>query len=260
VAKSGGDYSTLAEAIAAANDSAANPVTIELYPGVYNEHITLLNRYISIIGVNRDTCIIRDDSGRYNNDPIKISGGKWRLENLSLISTHSKAGSWTPSWVFPDLPSYALHIDNGSAGGEGIVENCYLYCENLNAIGAGTHNGEKIQIINCEIVRNTTDANYVSSDYKGAVACHSPNIYDDSETASEFSMYNCNITCNLDEALQLKALAATSKMKSTMVGNTLVANNKVTNVVAFAGSFTTKNDYIKIQSHGNSTSELNAIE
>lgn len=257
VSKENGDYTTLTEALANANDSIDNPVTIILYPGVYEEHLTILNRYISIIGVNRDTCIIRNDSGKYNNDPIKISGGKWRLENISLISTHSKAGSWVPSWNFPDLPSYALHIDNGSANGFGVVNNCFLYCENLNTIGAGTHNGETIRIENCQIVRNTTDPNYISNDYKGAVACHSPNIYDNTETESHFNMYNCEIVCNLDKALQLKHLSSKAKMKSIMVGNTLTANGSVTDVVNFAGSHTDKTDYIEIQSHGNSTTELN---
>lgn len=258
VAKSGGDYTTISEAVANANDSSDNPITIMLYPGTYDEHITLLDRHISIIGVNRDTCIIRDDSGKYNNDPIKISGGVWRLENLTLISTHKNSGSWTPSWTFPDLPSYALHIDNGSANGKGVVKNCYLYSENLNAIGAGTHNGENVRIENCVIVRNTTDNNYISSDYEGAVACHSPNIYDGTETESVFSMYNNEITCNLDKALQLKALSTGCKMKCVMVGNTLVANNSISDVVVYAGSFTDKSYYLKPQCHGNSTDELNA--
>jgi len=73
VAKFGGDYSTIQEALDSANDSALNPVVIRIMPGTYYEVLRIYKgRYISLVGVDKRTCIIRNDSGDYYKAPLKF--------------------------------------------------------------------------------------------------------------------------------------------------------------------------------------------
>lgn len=63
VGKFGGDYATIQKALDYARDSASNPVTILIEPGVYYESLDISKgRHISLVGVDKKTCIIRNDS------------------------------------------------------------------------------------------------------------------------------------------------------------------------------------------------------
>ena len=255
VGKEGCDYNTINEAVYNAHDSKEFPVTILIYPGVYDEVIISLNRYLSFIGVNRETCIIRDTSGKYANCPIKISGGEWTLENLSFIATAENAGSWVPTWENFDFPSYAIHVDGGGSG-KGYIRNCTAYSECINAIGMGLHNDETVTIENCTIERNVKNNEYDSIYYQGALACHSTTNRTEPEKNEFLIVRNCEIISNTSKAVQLFSYTLGSPWKFGFEGCTFEANGKVNDTVYFRRG--TEAQSLMPRSHGNNAKELNS--
>lgn len=253
--KGNGDFKTINEAVANAKDSKDNPITILIYPGIYDEVVVSLNRYLSFIGVNKQTCIIRDKSGKYANSPIKISGGEWTLENLTIIANGENAGDWTPTWENFDFPSYAIHVDGGGAG-KGFITNCYVYSECLNAIGMGLHNNETVTIENSLIERNTKNSVYLSEYYQGALACHSTTDRTKSEENEHLIVKSCDIISNTDKALQLYSYTAGSPWKTTFELCTLEANGSVDNTV-YCRRGEELPRCLTVRCHGNNASELN---
>lgn len=255
VGGNGCDYHSINEAVYNARDSEEFPVTILIYPGIYNEVVISLNRYLSFIGINRETCIIRDTSGKYANCPIKISGGKWTLENLTFIATAENAGSWVPTWENFDFPSYAIHVDGGGSG-EGHIRNCTAYSECINAIGMGLHNNETVTIENCTIERNVKKNEYDSIYYQGALACHSTTNRTEPEKNEFLIVRNCEIISNTSKAVQLYTYTLGSPWKFAFEGCTFEANGKVDETVYFRRG--TEALSLMARSHGNNAKELNS--
>ena len=158
VAKTGGDYNTIHEAVAASNSSISNPVTIKIMPGIYNESVDIRYKYISLVGVDKTNCIIRTDTGDYFNPPINTSGG-CSLTNLTIITTHDN-----PNFT---IPAYAVHHDAESEGTSRIT-NCILISYQHAAIGIGLHNNQTLIVDNCEMY-NYNDA---VTEIQGALYCH----------------------------------------------------------------------------------------
>ena len=144
VAKAGGDYTTITQAInyAKTTDTVANPVTILICPGTYREHLSIYGYQISLIGINKKTCIVRDDSGNYYKPPLEMAGPV-RVDNLTFIATHDADELTT-------LRSYAVHHD---FPGEGVSEihNCIMISKQACAIGIGLQNNQTLIIENCEM-------------------------------------------------------------------------------------------------------------
>lgn len=262
VAKSGGMYNTIMGAVnAIADDSATNPYTIMIYPGIYDEVVNIgAGRFVSLVGINRDTCIIRDTSGKYANSPVLVNGN-FTIENLTVIANHDNAGSWYPTWDGGNttFASYCLHVDGGSftsdAPAYGRIANCRLYSECNHAIGMGLRNYETVSIENCEIIRKAS-GDYINSNYLGAMGCHSQNPGPEEEE-EHLIIKDCYIENAQFIALQLWKLQATaSPMDLLAIGNTLVDSNGIGNVY-FKNYQTTENRMIKVGSHGNNATELN---
>jgi len=165
-----GDFLTINEAVASiSDDSASKPYTIVIYPGVYKEVVAIQgNRHISLIGINRHDCIIRDDTGLYANCPLQISGD-CTVENLTIIATHDDNS---------DMPltgnkAYALHADYPGKG-TFSVRNCTLISYQSSAIGAGLYQNQKMIIDNCEIISHTpNDPSWTITPSYGALFVHS---------------------------------------------------------------------------------------
>ena len=265
VAKTGGDYQTISEAVAYAKTIASvdNPITIVIYPGIYDEVVNIgKNKYISLVGVNRDTCIIRDQSGKYANSPLLING-TFTIENLTIIANHDNAGSWYPTWVVGQnstFASYCVHADGGIGTAEnpqyGHFINCTFYSECNHAVGTGIHPYQTLCFENCEFVRYVTDSNYLNEGYQGAMGCHSE-VTGAVETEAEehLILKNCEFAFNGDKALQLWHYHAGSPMTVTAIGCTLEDGTGTSNVVYYRRG--TKADYLTKKCHGNNTDELN---
>ena len=256
VAKSGGDFSTIQAAVDATTDAD----TIIVFPGLYEEVVVVPNGGgRNIIGIDREKCIIKSTSGKYADSPLKIYGD-FHVENLTIIATHDDAGGWYPTWVSGDtttFAAYAVHADGYATGNEnkkGVIRNCTIYSECSNALGAGAQIGYTLIVENCEIVRNTTDANYVNSSYDGTAACHSPNT-NINDTGELFVMRDCTVVNKgQTKALQLFKVYNTSPFEAEIKGCTFRDSAGIDNVVDFQNS---SDAMITDMSHGNSTDELN---
>ena len=135
--------------------------TIILYPNVYNEVVNIGGKNnISIIGIDKEKCIIRDDTGMYENAPLRVSNGGY-YANLTIISTHNKTPNFVIDNVLQYNPSYAVHIDDRHNDDDNKYDitfyNCKFISQQNPAIGIGLDKNLTITLDNCEIITNQTD-------------------------------------------------------------------------------------------------------
>lgn len=268
VAKENGDYDTISDAVAAAKlvASASNPITIMIYPGIYDEVVNIgANKYISLVGINRDTCIIRDTSGRYANSPVLVSG-TFYIANLTIIANHDNDEGWYPTWVIGNnttFASYCVHIDGSgnsvSNPGKGRLFNCRFYSECNHALGLGLSPYQTIEIENCEIIRNVLDDHYLTEQYLGALGCHSSTGPLADEIEEHLIIRNSTIKFNNSKAMQLWHYHAGSPMTVEVSNNGCSDGSGTNNVILYkkASGTGNKNDFLTKLSFGNSTDELN---
>lgn len=145
-----GDYRTISEAVSNANDSAEHPVTILVQPGIYKESVKIRGgRHLSLVGVNKNTCIIQTDSGQYTEPPLEIQGEAY-ISNLTIIATHDD----NLTTNVDSLRAYAVHCDYEGAGTTEF-NNCLLISHQNASIGCGLHNNQTLKIVNCELISKT---------------------------------------------------------------------------------------------------------
>ncbi len=142
VAKSGGDFSTIQAAIDSITDSGpTKPYVILVYPGIYEEQVTLSKSYISIVGIQpngvkiteaqNSGVIIKYQSSGSGDDLMTMwikSGGSTDLKgitiaNLTIINTQS---------LGVGAEQAALDIGRGDTyprAHEILVKNCSFYGE-----------------------------------------------------------------------------------------------------------------------------------
>lgn len=161
-------YDNIQDALNKIKDAPDNQITIIVFPGIYPFFATGdRKRYINIIGINKDECIVRDDSGSYYRSPAQM----WfngTVENLTLYATHNEETA-----PVSGLKSYALHMDYGS--NKAKFKNCYFYSENASAVGIGTYQDDYIEFDNCILVNNvpTSYFPYAYLPNYGALFIHS---------------------------------------------------------------------------------------
>jgi len=180
-----GDFTSLTAAVnGISNDSVENPVTIIVNPGVYKEHVDILpDRYLSLVGVNRDTCILRWDTGKYCDEPLRFDGNGL-VQNMTIISTYDDIEDPVPQNLF----AYAVHIDkSGSINTKQVLINCVMSSNGSAAIGIGLHQGQEVNLINCEMYSNTPATS--THRINGAVLFHSQNAA--GITGQKVLMKNC---------------------------------------------------------------------
>ena len=168
-----GDYTEIQDAIDSIyTDTEDNPFTIFVMPAEYGK-IDMHRRgsqvhdlrYISIIGTDRDRCIISDDKGNYSNPTANIRTNGV-IRNLSFINT---TGNYDPTPT--QEHAYAVHEDFGVC--DVTYENCYMYCEAGPAIGIGMADGKRMRFLNCEFICNENQGD--KEGFLGAFFAHSAN-------------------------------------------------------------------------------------
>ena len=112
VAKARGDYATLALAVAAITDaSAIKPYSILLSPGIYETSEVTLPDYVSLVGLDRNSCILQ----------ATTAGTRYVLRT----GTNSALAKMTISNECDAQSGIAYTIDtNGKAGV--IIDNCQI--------------------------------------------------------------------------------------------------------------------------------------
>jgi len=246
-----GDYSIIQEAINFAKQIPDKKIIIKIHPGEYKEHLILNGERISLLGTNRDTCIIRDDSGDYVKAPLTASGNA-NISNLTFLSTHNDKIAYA-------IPSYAVHLDSPGAGTM-TFKNCKMVSMQNSAVGIGTQQDQTLIFDHCEIRKNSSYAG-------GAFYCHNSSF--SNVTNQHIIVKNCHITTNIGSALKIDDANTfnngnNSPMDIAFYNNTLSSDqlDEDTDVVCFRDA--PLNDGISGQiklvkdSHGNNIKELNA--
>lgn len=202
VAKSGGDYTTITDAINNAGDTSTGRVAIIVHPGTYVEALHLINRNIALIGTDRDSCIIRDDTGDYYNAPLRCSGDITCM-NLSFIATHIAPNTHS-------LWSYGVHMDDDGVGTMRFI-NCYFESQQNSAIGIGMHQDQHIILEYCELVLNkigAVDVDYTSYD-GGSLYAHTNNSI--GVSGQKLTVIGCRIRVLSTGAGSLKSVVLTDQ-------------------------------------------------
>ena len=204
-------FKSIMEAVTYAKTIASktNPITIIVYPGIYNEKIIIHNSYISIIGTNKQYCIIMNDKGDYGNAPI-FASGNFYISNLTIKATHDG----TPNFVENTtndyrIGAYGIHIDNSDYANTdekiGTVENCIIYSAQNQAVGIGMAKNCKYIIRNCELINDTPDRMYELYNRTlktGALGCHR-GYFDSSNYYQILEVSNCILKVNKGVSIQL---------------------------------------------------------
>lgn len=139
--KEKGCYKTINSAIADAVDGDV----IIVYPSSYIEHVKVTDKRIHIIGIDKETCILKTQTGDYLEAPLEIAKGT--VSNMTIYS--EKPAGLTP----PEKTSYGVHIDRLESVGETLTfNNCILKSDFNAGAGIGLRKDFNLTFKNCEFI------------------------------------------------------------------------------------------------------------
>lgn len=263
-----GDYTSIDDAIAAANDSNDNQITIIVKPGTYTtkgertdqrapeyQHPYDMNyRNLTIIGTDRERCILRNDIGIYDthayDDSVLRLCGNVTIKNLTLISTHN---DYDQSVEGSDrLSAYCLHLDKPvNSGDVCVVDNCTMISENGPCIGSGLKNGLTIIVRNCsaKLTHHRNADEYYT--WHGVFYFHGWNDAVAGQSAN-LEVKNCVLENVLDpKAININGLSANDQINYLLAFNIAKTSNT-------QNSVTTANNVVKSElSFGNNVESMN---
>ena len=160
------------QSIKKAIDNAKDNDTIIIYPGTYKEQITNVNKHLSLIGVDKEKCIIYDDSGNYSTPPLESAYGYYK--NLTIIER--KIDGVTNDTQFRP---YAVHIDIPVLQSDTYVpqneyenllfEDCVFISDWAYAVGVGMIKNYTLKFKGCMFISNYDTSTYPT----GAFLVHS---------------------------------------------------------------------------------------
>lgn len=198
VGKNNCDYKTIQEAVNNANDSANNPVVILVSPGIYGKVKCIGNRYISIIGVDREHCYIKDNTALYNNSPLEIDT-HGTIKNLTFHATDTNNQCTTKG-----NRAYGVHVDFGYDNNSKIVfDNCRIISDVAPAVGMGLWQDHEIIFKNCEIESNSKLDEFTSDEVfkNGAFFMHTSQR--ENITNQKLKVINCAIKSKNGRAIHI---------------------------------------------------------
>ncbi|MBE6046980.1 MAG: hypothetical protein E7213_00990 [Clostridium sp.] len=193
VAKEGGNYNTIMDAVKAGGDTIENPITIMVSPGVYKESVYIKQwSRLNLVGADKKNCIIKQSHGEYLNAPLETAGERY-IANITFIADHSD----NPELPINEQKTYAFHGDK-SSGGDGItlVENCRFESYQSASVGLGIYNNQIFHFKNCEFYSHISD----DSPKKDIGAFFAHNSVEGGETNAQLIMENCEFYMDNDNS------------------------------------------------------------
>ena len=229
----GMDYEEIQDALVAiTDDTSINPYTLLVFPkGEPYKPFSMVRssfsdsypwsgiqpRYISIIGIDKEHCIIRSDSGNYKlpcGEPLTNG----IIKNLKFIMTNEDQD------FSATQGGYCLHIDCKPLNDVGytmLIEDCDFEDSSGPCLGIGVHANCDLQVRRCRF--NTTLAadynpheGYTNLVNYGAVFCHTST----SATApnQRFTLEDCVGVCaEGDKALRINVTTQYDPSTSSFV-------------------------------------------
>lgn len=249
VDKNNGDFTNIQDAInSITDDSEDNPYTIYVGQGTFprfsmRSSVTGISRmrYISIIGLNKYSSIIKDTTGNYVTGSCDI-WTKGIIENLTIEMSHENE-----VWESDTRKAYALHFDFGQCDTE--VRNCILISHQAPAVGIGMYQDTTIKFKDCELYSYTTKDYGKLVDY-GAIFSHSNT--DNDITNQNIILENCKVVSqNGDKSAWFSKLGNGGEMIVESI-NTMYYSHK-----EGIGAKVINNATLSPYSYGNNVSNLN---
>ena len=162
-----GSYTTIEDALANAGDTPSKHVTIIVMAGTYYPAPKLGtpiyqegNRNLSLIGVDKNSCILVDDIGyyRYQDDvdtaPLRLSGNVL-IKNLTIksLSTNYATAKAEYGWTSTtNQRAYCIHTDFSKTDGDVTeINNCKLVNDHFCCIGFGLRKESLLRIVDVEM-------------------------------------------------------------------------------------------------------------
>lgn len=227
VGKSGCMFTSLQEAVRHCTDED----TILLFPGTYEECINTADdtygnkaTFKSIIGVDKEKCIITSHLDLYGSEPLWVSKGYFK--NLSIISDDTKKDGSN------NTNAYALHLDNNwEINTKAIFENVYFYSKNTAAVGIGTRPNCNIVFKNCglETPHNTN----IDGNHLGALFFHNSADSSNQGANQDLEFDDCDIKSTYGSAVHVQRVGDDTNIIELTVKKTMLWSdaNGTTNVV-----------------------------
>jgi len=134
VAKDGtGMYTSIQEAIDSITDSSpTKPYVVLVYPGVYEETVSISKSYISLIGVDKASCQIKKNQFVGGNNVasgiIRLYASHVGIMNLTIYNTHDVWGKISPA------------IISGKRVEDVEIVNCNLFSNSKDTVFLTTSN------------------------------------------------------------------------------------------------------------------------
>lgn len=156
------------------------PTTVFIRNGVYipaaaeGQHWAIHKdaNKISLIGESREGTIIKFTSTPAVNRKVIEAGGDCTIANLTVLNLWDDDGTEFDGGHNP----YCIHNDKGIADSsepyKTVIENCTLYSEAFNPIGAGLQQNQTQIYRNCVFDFNPTES--VDFDKNGSLYVHAP--------------------------------------------------------------------------------------
>ena len=209
-----GDYTTIEDALANANDSETNHVIIRVMQGVYypapkkganNVPYKETNRNLSIIGDNKNKVILRGDCGYYyyqdkiDYAPLRLNGNVV-IENLTIESyssnyeTIATENGWDLS--SPHCRAYCIHVDGARRAGDvTLIKNCKLVNDHFTTIGFGLRADTTLRIEDCDLIMTVNDDSLSGGSNYGTLYGHLA-ANETSALNQRLEVLNCRIINN----------------------------------------------------------------
>ena len=242
IAKQGGDFSKPSEALLNVSDSKENPITLQIAPGVYSDSLNGWGRYVSVIGVDREHCVIKNDLNDYYSPPVDAAPNNV-YKNLTIhaqATTSTKTNKMPSYGVHFDLSGRGLDLDNEKYQGTCLFENCNLYSDYTHGLGAGLSKKTKLVFRNCDFYSPRLNAmrihGYMPAElateqnaefincrmWNGGsfepIVLQDPNISNPDTFDTEFTFQNC-VAWNDDGQNNLLSVSHAPTTSDDVVGN-----------------------------------------
>lgn len=177
-----GHFTTISEAATAA----AEGDTILVFPGIYEEAVIIPEKELTIIGLDKETCILQNCFQSYMTPPLEIAAGtvkdmtiySYRPETEVVIGKDSNGALVNEDVAVNDVAliyegvipassfsNYAVHVESDYSYGRTLTfENCILKSDCNYVVGAGLRGDFTMQFIDCELLGRGTAGNIYMHD------------------------------------------------------------------------------------------------
>lgn len=136
VAEEGTGYSSIKKAVAAIKESGV----VVVLPGTYVGNVQAWGKNVTMIGTDRNSCFLENNSGSYSLPPLEMGAGS--ICNMTIRTS----GGITP---VDKAGAYGVHVeDNGLYNNNLVIENCTIESEHNSGLGMGMRGGCNVQLKN----------------------------------------------------------------------------------------------------------------